>query len=95
MRGIAYATKGTFRLNDSIMVTNSMDVSEEYNNTNYPYDIIMLKMYYKNDTVIPTLDVADDDLTSEQKSYFDNYEQAREEYYQERNQHTLEDMEDT
>ncbi|MBE6494626.1 MAG: hypothetical protein E7Z84_08505 [Methanosphaera stadtmanae] len=88
VRGIAYATKGTFKLKENIVVTHSLMVD------NGRYDCIMLKMYYKNDTPILTLDIKDNGLTAEQKSYFDNYDQQKSEYMQQQNQYALEDIYD-
>lgn len=73
-RGIAYATKGTFKFKEHLDVTHS--VARDDNSR------IILKMYYKNGTEIRSLDVTDDDLTLEQKSYFDDYYGDREAYYQ-------------
>lgn len=88
VRGIAYATKKSFEFDENIIVTHSLFVE------NRSYDCIMLEMYYKNGSVIPELDVSDNGLTKEQREYFDDYEQQRDEYYQEQNQYALEDIYD-
>lgn len=88
VRGIAYATKGTFKLKENILVTHSLMTGD------MPWDCIMLKMFYKNGSVIPTLDIKDNDLTAEQKSYFDNYDQQRSDYLQRQNKYALEDLYD-
>ena len=77
VRGIAFATNGTFKFNESILITHSIKREDD---TLDPY--IMLNMYYKNGTEIKSLDIEDDDLTADQRTYFDNYEQQRQEYLQ-------------
>ncbi len=88
VRGLAYASKGTFKFIENIDITRSLHSDDR------DYDYIMLKMYHKNGTEIPTLDVSDDDLTVEQQKYFDNYEQERQDYYQEQQQEDLDSMSD-
>lgn len=74
VRGIAKATHKTFKFDEDIDITHSLASKRE----NYAY--IMLKMYYKNGTEIRSLDESDDDLTMEERSYFDNYDQQRQDY---------------
>ncbi len=77
VRGLAYASKGTFKFNETIEITHSLSYRDSRD-----YDYIVLFMYYKNGTEIPTLDISDDDLTLEQRNYFDNYAQEKQDYYQ-------------
>ncbi|MGN1321587.1 MAG: hypothetical protein ACI4VJ_03290 [Methanosphaera sp.] len=74
VRGIAFATNGTFKFNESIQITHSIKREDE------PDQYIMLDMYYKNGTEIKSLDIEDDDLTADQRAYFDNYDHQRQEY---------------
>ncbi|RAP49452.1 MAG: hypothetical protein BZ136_03305 [Methanosphaera sp. rholeuAM74] len=89
VRTFAWLTKNTFTPDDHIDVKHSLIVE------NRSYDCILLGMFNKDGSEIPKLDVKSKDLTKEQRSYFDNYDQSREEYYQEQNQYALEDMEDS
>ena len=65
VRSIAYATKKSFKFSEPIIITRSIQRDDGR--------YILLTMKYKNGTVIPILDLDKDDLTNEQKSYFDDY----------------------
>jgi len=89
VRSFAWITKKTFKLDENIDVKHSLVVG------NRSYDCILMGMFYKNGSEIPELDVKSKSLTKEQRSYFDDYDGAREEYYQQQNQYALEDIEDS
>ncbi|MBE6494583.1 MAG: hypothetical protein E7Z84_08290, partial [Methanosphaera stadtmanae] len=72
VRSIAYATKGTFKFNEPIIITRSIQRDDGR--------YILLTLKYKNGTVIPILDIESSDLTKEQRSYFDDYYQQRSDY---------------
>ena len=88
VRTFAWLTKKSFTLDDHIDVKHSLVVDGR------DYDCILMGMFNKDGSEIPKLDVKSNDLTNEQRSYFDDYESARDEYYQQQNQYALEDIED-
>ena len=71
IRTLAYLTKRTFKFNDSIRVNYG-----SYDNETY----YVTKLYYKDGTYMSELSASRSDLSAEEKSYFDNYEDEREEY---------------
>lgn len=71
VRGIAYATKKSFKFDEPIIMTHSSG--------NEPKMILTMK--YKNGTVIPVLDYDTKGMTKEQMSYFDDFENQRDAYY--------------
>ncbi|RAP54588.1 MAG: hypothetical protein BZ137_01505 [Methanosphaera sp. rholeuAM130] len=88
VRTFAWMTKKSFKLDENIDVKHSLIVDGR------AYDCILIGMFSKDGTEIPKLDIKSNSLTKEQRSYFDDYDQTREEYYQEQYQDTLEDIED-
>lgn len=88
VRTFAWFTQNSFVLDDHIDVKHSLIVDGR------AYDCILLGMFKKDGSEIPKLDVKSKSLTKDQRSYFDDYEAARDEYYQEQNQYALEDIED-
>lgn len=89
VRSIAYITNGTFKMKEHIDVKHSLIVEDR------SYDCIMIKMYRKDGSEIPRLDISSNSLTNEQKQYFDNYEQQRSDYLQQQEEYALEDLEDS
>lgn len=87
VRSIAYATKKTFKFNESIIITRSIQRSDGR--------YILLTMKYKNGTVIPILDLDKDDLTSEQKEYFDDYYAQRADYLAQQEEYAAENLYDS
>ena len=73
VRSVAYATKKSFKFNEPIIITRSVQ--------RYDGRYILLTMKYKNGTVIPILDIESNSLTKEQMSYFDDYYQQRSDYF--------------
>ena len=71
IRTLAYLTKKTLKFNDSIVVNYG-----SYDNETY----YVTKLHYKNGTYMSELSASRSDLSPEEKSYFDNYEDEREEY---------------
>ena len=88
VRTFAWLTKNSFALDEHIDVKHSLIVDRS------DYDCILLEMFNKDGSEIPKLDVKSDSLTKDQRSYFDDYEQSKDEYYQKQNQYALEDIED-
>ncbi|RAP48665.1 MAG: hypothetical protein BZ135_00360 [Methanosphaera sp. rholeuAM6] len=74
VRSIAYATKKSFKFNETIMMTHSAGKEPKS----------ILKMWYKNGTIIPELSLDSNSLTNEQLSYFDDYYNQRKEYIENR-----------
>lgn len=87
VRGVAYATKNSFKFSEPLIITRSI----QRNDGMY----ILLTMKYKNGSVIPILAIENNSLTNEQKSYFDDYESQRADYLQQQQQYALEDIEDS
>ncbi|MBO7719394.1 MAG: hypothetical protein J6S29_04485 [Methanosphaera sp.] len=88
VRTFAWLTKKSFKLDENIDVKHSLFVE------NRAYDCILLGMFSKDGVEIPKLDVKSNSLTKEQRSYFDDYDTARDEYYQKQYEYELEDIED-
>lgn len=89
VRGIAYLTNKTFKLDEYVDVTrDGIDTSDSrYGHCDYrlyPGTPGYSGMYYKNGTQVPDLSISDDHLTKEQKEYFDDYEAQRQEYHNEK-----------
>lgn len=87
VRGIAYATRGTFSFDEPVLITHGP--LREWDGF---YIITSLK--FKNGTVIPYLGIEKDDLTREQKKYFDDYESQRSEYLMKQQEYAAEDLYD-
>ncbi|RAP44813.1 MAG: hypothetical protein BZ134_02625 [Methanosphaera sp. SHI1033] len=84
VRGIAYATKGTFKFNETIQTTRyKLTDSDVFG---------VLVMYYKNGTEIKSLDISDNDLTADQRQYFDDYNQQRQEYLEQQTADEIDSM---
>ncbi|OED30366.1 hypothetical protein [Methanosphaera sp. WGK6] len=75
VRGIAYATKKTFRFNEPIQITHSLKSNKA------EYDYIVMNMYYKNGSTLRKLDISDSMLTADEIEYFDDYRTQKQEYY--------------
>ncbi len=86
VRSIAYATKGSFKFSEPILITRSVQRDDGR--------YILLTMKYRNGTVIPILDIDRNDLTREQMSYFDDYYQQRSDYLQQQEEYASEDLYD-
>ena len=86
VRSIAYATKKSFKFSEPIIITRSIQRDDGR--------YILLTMKYKNGTVIPILDLDKDDLTNEQKSYFDDYYTQRSDYLMQQQEYAAEDLYD-
>ncbi len=86
VRSVAYATKGTFRFDEPIIITHSVKRSDGR--------YVLLTMKFKNGTVIPILDLERSDLTKEQQSYFDDYYSQRSDYLQQQEEYASENLYD-
>lgn len=86
VRSIAYATKKSFKFIEPIIITHSIRRDDGR--------YILLTMKYKNGTVIPILDLDKNDLTREQKEYFDDYDAQRSDYLMEQQEYAAEDLYD-
>ena len=84
VRSVAYATRKSFRFDEPIIITHSIRRDDGR--------YILLTMKYKNGTVIPILDIDKDDLTNEQKTYFDDYYGQRQEYLMQQEQYAAENL---
>ncbi len=82
VRSIAYATKGTFKFSEPIIITRSIQRDDG--------KYILLTMKFKNGTVVPILDLEKNDLTAEQKKYFDNYDAQRNDYLMQQQEYAAE-----
>lgn len=87
VRGIAFATKGTFEFSEAILIDHG-----PYREWDDMYVITNLK--FKNGTEIPFLSISSNDLTKEQRSYFDDYYQQRQDYLAEQEAYAVEDLYD-
>lgn len=87
VRSLAYASKGTFKFDEPLIITHSIQRDDGR--------YILLTMKYKNGTVIPILDIKENSLTNEQKEYFDDYDTQRSEYLEQQQQYMIEDIEDS
>jgi len=86
VRSIAYATRNTFEFSEPIIITRSIQRDDGR--------YILLTMKFKNGTVIPILDLDKDDLTNEQKEYFDDYYSQRSDYLMQQQEYAAEDLYD-
>ena len=86
VRSIAYATRKSFKFSEPIIITRSIQRDDGR--------YILLTMKYRNGTVIPILDLDKDDLTSEQKMYFDDYYAQRNDYLMQQQEYAAEDLYD-
>ena len=73
IRGIAYATKGTFKFKENLDIKETPPPGEEKNSK-------IVEIFYKNGTEIQSLSLFDEDLTVEQRKYFDNYTEQKMEH---------------
>ncbi len=87
VRGIAYVTQGTFKFDEAIIIT--LGPLREWDNM-----YVLTKMRLKNGTIIPYLGIEKNDLTSQQKKYFDNYEAQRSDYLLQQQEYASEDLYD-
>lgn len=87
VRGIAYATKGTFRFNEPILFSHGP--LREWDGM-----YVATGFKFKNGTVIPYLGIEKNDLTNEQKKYFDDYNTQRSEYLMQEQEEAVEDLYD-
>ena len=85
-RGLAFASNGTFKFNENLSMV-------PYNFTRNDSDYTIKEIYHEDGSVLKKLRI-EDDLTLEQRQYFQNYEQQKEEYYLKKQQDTLEIMEE-
>ncbi|MBE6494671.1 MAG: hypothetical protein E7Z84_08730 [Methanosphaera stadtmanae] len=87
VRSIAYATKKSFIFSEPIIITHSVERSDGR--------YVLLQMKYKNGTKIPILDLDKNDLTAEQKEYFDDYYAQRADYLAQQEEYAAEDLYDS
>lgn len=87
VRGIAYATKGTFKFNEAILIDHG-----PYREWDGMYVITGLR--FKNGTEIPYLGIENNNLTKEQMSYFDDYYMQRQDYLAQQEAYAAEDLYD-
>ncbi|WP_323736066.1 hypothetical protein PXD04_09300 [Methanosphaera sp. ISO3-F5] len=87
VRGIAYATKGSFKFTEPILIDHG-----PYRDWDDKYVITGLK--FKNGTEIPYLGIESTGLTKEQMSYFDNYYEQRQDYLAQQEAYAAEDLYD-
>lgn len=85
VRGIAYATKKTFKFDEDLIMTHSSGKEPK----------LILTIKYKNGTTIPVLDYDTKTLTKEQMSYFDDYYNQKTIHDQNKEYWQQADMEDT
>lgn len=81
VRTLAYISRKTFKFDDSLIITRSLQRDDGY--------FVLLTLKYKNGTNIPLLDVKND-LSDDQKEYFDDYESDLKDYHDQQ----IEDLED-
>lgn len=86
VRSIAYATRKSFKFSEPIVITRSIQRDDGR--------YILLTMKYRNGSVIPILDLDKNDLTNEQKQYFDDYYSQRNEYLMQQQEYAAEDLYD-
>lgn len=86
VRALDKVTNGTFKLNNTIDIIHGVPQTGK----NYQYPVT--GMYYKNGTEIKSLDISDD-LTYEDRQYFQDYDGQKEEYYQKQVQDELDAIE--
>ena len=72
VRTLAYASNGTFKFPDGLIIKLSVKRDDG--------KYVLLQMRHHNGTWIPILDIENDDLTNEQKKYFDDYYQQKSDY---------------
>lgn len=87
VRGIAYATKGSFKFSEPILIDHG-----PYRDWDNSYVITNLK--FKNGTEIPYLSLESNNLTKEQMSYFDDYYMQRQDYLAQQQAYAAEDLYD-
>ncbi|MBE6486499.1 MAG: hypothetical protein E7Z85_06640 [Methanosphaera stadtmanae] len=87
VRGIAYATKGTFKFNEPILFSHGP--LREWDGM-----YVATKFKFRNGTIIPYLGIEKNDLTNEQKKYFDDYNSQRSEYLMQQQEDAVEDLYD-
>lgn len=73
VRGLAYKTQKTFNFDQPLKA--------EAHDGNGSYDYYVETLAYQNGTKIRPLSISDDDLTQEEKTYFDDYEDQKQDYY--------------
>lgn len=73
VRGLAYKTQKTFSFDQPLKA--------EVHEGNGSYDYYVETLTYQNGTKIKSLSISDDDLTQEEKTYFDDYEDQKQNYY--------------
>lgn len=73
VRGLAYKTQRTFNFDQPLKA--------EAHDGNGSYDYYVETLAYQNGTKIRPLSISDDDLTQEEKTYFDDYEDQKQDYY--------------
>lgn len=86
VRGIAKLTKKSFKLNDSLFITAD-NSGYDYKRNYCDYNAFMIK--FRNGSNLRRLSIGDDELTADDKLYFDDYEMQKAEYYEK--QHDLDE----
>ncbi|WP_302291044.1 hypothetical protein [Methanosphaera stadtmanae] len=87
VRGLAYASNGTFEFKDNLSM---VPAPHSRNDSNYTVN----EIYYSNGTLIEKLLIEDEDLTLEEREYFQDYEGQKEAYYNKKQQDKLDAIED-
>lgn len=85
-RGIAYKTNSKFDLKDGFNITRWRDLYDTY------YTIYDNKIILNNGSIIQGLSVADD-LTPEEKMYFNDYDTQLYKYYEDKKLQKMDDIE--
>lgn len=86
VRGLAYASNGTFKFKENLSMV-------PYNFTRNDTDYTVYEIYHEDGTILKKLRIQDD-LTVEQKKYFQDYEAQKSDYYLKKQQDTLDAMEE-
>ena len=87
VRGIAYVTKKSFDFSEPVLISHGP--LREWDGM-----YIIAELKFKNGTIIPKLSIEDDDLTKEQREYFDDYYEQRQDYIAQQQEYAAEDMYD-
>ncbi|MCI5866599.1 MAG: hypothetical protein SOZ23_01805 [Methanosphaera sp.] len=89
VRALAKYTHRSFKFKGPIYVDGHKNTNDELG-----FEYFTTAIYDADHNKLRRLEVYDDDLTAEEKSYFDDYEQQRQEHDDKQQQYALEDIED-
>lgn len=90
-RGMAMVSHKTFKFNEKFIV-DCID-QKDLGGRTYRYHISNLT--YENGTPVRKLDISDSHLTAEERKYFDDYAQQRQDYHSQQEEYALENLEDS